>query len=221
MEAMAPAIGIPAATNPPKTNTMTMNDKGRAIPSPACRSVSIWWVMASTSGPTPPTEPVAPGNAATMASNCCCAAAWAAVRCAVVRSFANDATVTKPPPAGLPPLRNAAASGFWRPPGSRNGDVTELTPGTAARFSGRGRRRRDGGRVGQVRAGDLQGEASSELAWLSSTRSWPVCASLGADGAPECRRWNSDSPVTPPTATAKAATVMTTQTSTTATGAGR
>ena len=84
MEAMAPAIGIPAATNPPKTNTMTMNDKGRAIPSPACRSVSIWWVMASTSGPTPPTEPVAPGNAATMASNCCCAAAWAAVRCAVV-----------------------------------------------------------------------------------------------------------------------------------------
>ena len=148
-----------------------------------------------------------------MASNCCCAAAWAAVRCAVVRSFANDATVTKPPLAGLPPLRNAAASGFWRPPGRRNGDVTELTPGTAARFW-----------VAVVAAATAAGSARfapatcrvrlSELAWLSSTRSWPACASLGADGAPECRRWNSDSPVTPPTATAKAATVITTQTST-------
>ena len=134
IEAMAPAIGIPAATNPPKTKTMTMNDSGRAIPSPARRSASIWWVMASTSGPTPLTEPVAPGNAATMASNCCCAAAWAALRSSLSRVFANDATVTKPPADGLPPLRNAAAWGFCRPPGSRNGDLTDVTPGTVARF---------------------------------------------------------------------------------------
>jgi hypothetical protein len=49
IEAMAPAIGIPAATNPPKTNTMTTKDSGRAMPSPARRSVSIWCVIASRS----------------------------------------------------------------------------------------------------------------------------------------------------------------------------
>ena len=62
--------------------------------------------------------------------------------------------------------------------------MTELTPGTAARFW-----------VAVVAAATAAGSARfapatcrvrlSELAWLSSTRSWPVCASLGADGAPE------------------------------------
>ncbi len=115
--AMAPAIGMPAATNPPNTKNITMNDSGRAIPSPLRRSASIWWVIASMSGRTPPTAPVAPGNAATTASNCCCAAAWAAFRCGVSRPLAKAATVTNPPPAGVPPLEERGRLRVLQPPG--------------------------------------------------------------------------------------------------------
>ena len=43
IEAMAPTIGMPAATKPPKTKTMTRRLTGRAMPSPARRSLSTWW----------------------------------------------------------------------------------------------------------------------------------------------------------------------------------
>ena len=48
MEAMAPTIGMPAATKPPKTTTITMKLIGRAMPSPVRRSTSSCPVIAST-----------------------------------------------------------------------------------------------------------------------------------------------------------------------------
>ena len=110
MDAMAPDDRHPGGHEPAEHEEHDDERQRERDALAGRRSVSIWWVMASTSGRTPPTAPVAPGNAATMASNCCCAAACAAFRCSVSSPLANAATVTKPPPAGLPPRRNAADS---------------------------------------------------------------------------------------------------------------
>ena len=51
-------IGMPAATKPPKTSTITRKLIGRAIPSPARRSVSTWEVIASMRSASPPVVPL-------------------------------------------------------------------------------------------------------------------------------------------------------------------
>ena len=63
MDATAPRIGMPAATKPPKTNTITSRLTGRAMPSPTRRSCSTWWLMSLTSRGTPLTRTLAPGTA--------------------------------------------------------------------------------------------------------------------------------------------------------------
>ena len=86
-----------------------------------------------------------------------------------------------------------------------NGDRTRSTPGDRGRAAAvaavAAPRRR---RVGEVRARRPAGSASSRAGRRAARRQVLAGARLaGHVGAPECRRWNSDSPVTPPTATAK------------------
>ena len=63
MEAIAPKIGMPAATKPPNTTIITRKLTGRAMPSPVRRSTSSCPVIASTRSRTPPDVTVAPSPA--------------------------------------------------------------------------------------------------------------------------------------------------------------
>src|SRR6476661_3952394 len=212
MDTRAPTTGIPAATKPAKTKNITRKVSGRAMPSPRSRSRSTVLVIALITLLVLPSVPFAPIAAGTGRSFC--SACASAVSCAALSSPGlKSTTVTKPPAAGDPPFSRKAVLGSVTPAGESSGERTLLTPGTRASSC-----------VAAAPLATVAGSVRSApvtcivSVWragsLWAMTSWAREDSDSTVGAPEWRRSNRDSPVTPPTATAKQAAATTAQTAT-------
>ena len=208
IDTTAPTIGMPAATKPPKTKNITMKRErqGDAL---AAQQVSFDGARDRLDHLARAADRALGahgrrGPRASAARPCVSASAWAAL----ARPGSKSTTVTNPPEVGLPPLRSGATDGSVRPRGDSSGDRTFLTPGTRA--------------ISRVAAAPLSTVAASvrsapvtcivsvsRAGWLWAMTSWAREDSDSTVGAPECSRSKRDSPVTPPTATAKHAIAMT------------
>ena len=212
IDTRAPTIGIPAAMKPPKTKNMTRKVRGSAMPSPRTRSRSTVLVMASMTLPGLPTVPCA-SIAAGTSSSAFSAAASASSCAAASRPGSKSTTVTKPPAAGVPPSRSGAAVGSVSPPGASSGERTAATPGTWATSCDAAVP--SATTSGSVRSAPVTCMVSvSSAGWVCSMIWRAFVDSDSTVGAPEESRLKSDSPVTPPTATAKQLIVMRTQATT-------
>ena len=133
MEATAPSTGKPAATNPPKTTTMTAKLTGRAMPSPRWPSILTCSMMRSTRDRSPPRwSPVAPVCSARR-SNTTSTCSVAAASSSAVLFSSKVTTVAKPPEDGSPSSTNRSACGLVGPSGTTNGLTADSTCSIAVR----------------------------------------------------------------------------------------
>ena len=214
METTAPMIGIPAATNPPKTTTMSAKDRGRAIPSPRRRSASIWPTISSPRAAPLPIAMLAPGSVPPIRVYAARTATSARSCAAPSRPASRRVTMRKALGGVDPAATNAAARGSAIPAGNPNGLATSATPSMAAMSA-------VAAAAAVATAGLTRSTPStvSRIAGRSgsaaASRSRPVVASPGAVGSPVDSLLNRDGPPTPAAATRKAATARTAQVSTT------
>src|SRR5690349_16273292 len=223
IDAIAPAIGSPAASRPPNTNTMTIRLTGSATASPVPRSVFTCWLIAWMSASVPPTRPVAPG---------CCAATSSTTRSSRSSTALTAASLRS---AGRPGLTWTTTS-TARPSAATSGERPGTAPAVAARVSGRpaasvygcatlrtsGRRPRSAAAARTaVRTAGAAGSTPSSTSCTDgpdgaarASRSCPVRAGPGTCGASsETRRSKSASLPKAPETAPKPTTVSTTQAS--------